>query len=138
MAKNICAAVCAFALSLCVFCGREPVLNINGDNELYLFSDSSSCEILKVEGDIGKRYKMLTDVYGEAVGGLRKSDVDSIVCDFCAKKVFTENVDGITSEYLYSSAIPFYKLINGKKINLHIVCDGEKYKVGSPVIFGGY
>lgn len=62
----------------------------------------------------------------------------NIVDSTGAQLVFVEQIDGVISYYYFSNNLPKIADINGKKVNLHIAVSGEKVKVGTPLIYGGF
>ena len=138
MFKDLCVVAAAIALLSLVFFSRSPVFSEGKKVEYYIGKDGSSCTVISVTAGKEQNYHKYFDLNGEAISGLNRAAVEKIKKDLNAVTVMTETVGIINSEYLYSKKVPCYKLINGKKVNIHIAYDGAEYKVGTPIIFGGY
>lgn len=137
MSKILCAFTTLSLASIIVFFGRSPLFLKGSVKEYYLEKGNSSCKIVRYAITEDAYFKLF-DIKGEAACGLDRSAVEDIKSKYRAATVFTEEVGNVRSEYLFSEYIPCYKLINGQKVNIHIAYDGQSYKVGSPIIYGGY
>ena len=135
MFRYFCAIASAAAIFASIYCCRSPEIRV-GDKEYYIGSASSDCLIVKVSGEEG--FYKLSDVEGECASGLGREDVLAEIERLGARPVSCESAAGTVSYYYYSKSIPRYKSIGGKKVNLHIVYDGNTYKMGTPLIFGWY
>ena len=65
-------------------------------------------------------------------------EAEKIVRRYHARFLFEENAEGVRSEYYYTPKLRGYKLINGKKVNLHIAYANGRTVAGTPILFGGY
>ena len=113
--------------------------NLDGRFEVYLVSNSSNAEIVSLDKN---EVSLCFSKVGEACLLEEKLDVNEILLRFNAKLVFTEEIDGEgykgTCYYAYTEEIRYEKIIDGKKINLHIYSCEEYVKVGTPLIYGSF
>ena len=113
--------------------------NLDGRFEVYLVSNSSNAEIVSLDKN---EVSLCFSKVGEACLLEEKLDVEKILSTFNATLVFVEEIEGQdykgTSYYAYSDEIKYKKIINGKKINLHIFTCEEYVKVGTPLIYGSF
>ena len=113
--------------------------DFDGKFEAYRLSSSSNAEIVSL--DKKNVYYCFSKV-GEACLLDKKLEIEEILLKFNAKLVFTEEIEGEgykgTSYYAYTNEIRYEKIIDGKKINLHIYSCEEYMKVGSPLIYGSF
>lgn len=85
-------------------------------------------------------------IKGETVIFTRKSDgeiaeeIEKILRMYGAEIRFEERTEKSVSYYCYSSAIGGYRaeVLQGEKINLHLVRGEGVLRVGSPLVYGGY
>ncbi len=133
--KTVAAA--SFALFLCV---AASLYNIRSglpdgyNKEYYLFKSSSACEITN---EINF-FTSVNVVRGEAVTLRTEEEVRTALAGLFAVKVFSESGENFSSDYYFSFRIRRYTIINGRKVNLHVCRTSGGYKIGSPIIFGGY
>lgn len=137
MVKKLLCFACAIALGTGLwFTGNRPKFSqITGDYTVYLGSYSSSATIKRADGICYYKY---FDKTGESVtfGGV--ADKDAIFADYSAVEVFSETTDYGVCFYGYTDKIPYYTLIRGEKINLHIFVGETRSTVGTPVIYGSF
>ena len=132
--KSVAAAL--FALLLCV----AALLYLRGElpdgcgKEYYLYKSSSACEITN---EINF-FTPVNVVRGEAVTLRTEEEVRTALAGLFAVKVFSESGENFSSDYYFSFRIRRYTIINGRKVNLHVCRTSDGYKIGSPMIFGGY
>lgn len=132
--KSVTAAL--FALLLCV----AALLYLRGElpdgcgKEYYLYKSSSACEITN---EINF-FTPVNVVRGEAVTLRTEEEVSTALAGLFAVKVFSESGENFSSDYYFSFRIRRYTIINGRKVNLHVCRTSGGYKIGSPIIFGGY
>lgn len=132
--KSVTAAL--FALLLCV----AALLYLRGElpdgcgKEYYLYKSSSACEITN---EINF-FTPVNVVRGEAVTLRTEEEVRTALAGLFAVKVFSESGENFSSDYYFSFRIRRYTIINGRKVNLHVCRTSGGYKIGSPIIFGGY
>ncbi len=115
-------------LMLTSFYFRPELLGYDGDLTLYSKSYSS----------LAKRSGFTFYYTGETLTLKNQNDVNKIVNDLKAKPVFCYSSTNGESRYYYSDKIRIYKIIDGKKVNLHIHVENNKTTVGSPIIYGSY
>lgn len=130
------AAAALFALLLCV----AALLYIRGElpdgcaTEYYLYKSSSACEITDKIAFPALR----KSVKGEAVTVKSEKEVENALTGLLAIKVFSESGEDFSCDYYFSFRIRGYTIINGRKVNLHVSKTKDGYKIGTPLIFGGY
>ena len=105
--------------------------------EYYLESASSSCGIENSDTILREPLSVLF-VKGGRVKGVTEEFVKEFLKSKNARDLFEEHVDGIASKYYYSSKISGYKVVNGKKINIHTVETEGGFSIGVPAVFGSY
>ena len=105
---------------------------------VYVGADGSSGRAVAVEGVFEALSYLTVGVYGCSVKGVDRGYVEKKLKDLDAVYLFAESAEAVVTKYYYSAHIPFYKTINGKKVNLQTAEVGLKYVVGSPLIYGGY
>ena len=65
--------------------------------------------------------------------------VNKIVDYYNAKLTFETTLEGYASSYYYySSSLPNTVIINGKKVNVHIVITNDSITVGYPLVYYAY
>ena len=109
----------------------------DGAVEYYLYSDGSDCEILS-EKQMKDRLFESFSIKGCSIKGVEKDFVEKTLEKTGAVFVLEETVENRVSKYYYSNKIWGYKLINGQKVNLHVVIDNDDLSVGTPIIYGAY
>lgn len=65
-------------------------------------------------------------------------DKEAVLSAFEAKVLFVETTDSGVSYYAYSDKLKYCKIVNGKRVNLHIHVSEDCVKVGTPLIYGGF
>lgn len=121
--------------------------DIKGARTYYL--DSSSSQALRKTElslrDIGRvKGECVRVNFSKKEGGMYalNDDYDALVQEitdrYSAKILFQEETCGITSYYAYTPLWGDCVIVDGKRINLHIVVKKEGYAVGTPMIFDGY
>lgn len=102
---------------------------------VYYGSNSSTCKERKYDfcallesNKTGERFICAVD----------EINLEEFSRDFKAETVFIEEIAEGTSYYAYSKKIPYYKIIYGKKVNLHIFLGKENCVIGTPLIFGSF
>ena len=138
MLKKFCyiLAVALTLISLSYQSAKPLFLGYAENFEVYLGDSSSVSKILTVSKS---DYPFINNLKGESVEIYRNDfDVDEFFNDYNAKIIFTERVGEIVSYYGYSKDVKYKKIINERAINLHVAVDGEKVKIGSPIIFGSF
>ena len=106
---------------------------LEGDKIYYLHSSSSQ--------GLRKEKLALLDLFnvkGESVILDDEVDLESILMQYKAKILFKEKTLDMVSYYCYTKEWSNGLLLNGEKVNLHIVYSKEKTIVGTPIVFDGY
>jgi hypothetical protein len=108
-----------------------------GENYTYYTGNGSqNCQIVTFDKFDPIKRISLKNVCGEGCE-YQGSDVQWILAEYNAEIVFTETLcDSVN--YYCRAPLPYSTILYGKEINLHICVKGEKIKVASPIIFGGY
>lgn len=142
--NRLIASICALLVlvgALYFKAEKTPLFEAEGGTyTFYLYSSSSNAKIISVSAvEARATFEKITDVCGESlfIPGKAPFAAEQIK-RLKARLLFTENVDGIFSEYYYSNKIPRYKSINGYKVNLHVAYSASGTTIGSPIIFGSY
>ena len=69
---------------------------------------------------------------------LTKSELEKVVLLYDFQIVDNFYFNDIETFYFYSNKVLKKEIINGKRVNLHAVKNGESYTVGVPFIYYGY
>ena len=119
------------------FCTQTPLFYGYSDTfEISTLSSSSKAIFQNVNES---QYRFSFNRTGESCEIFTgEINVDKILADFSAEIVFIEETAEQTSYYAYSDKIKYLKILDGKKVNLHISTSSEKIKIGSPIIFGSF
>lgn len=113
-----------------------PLFNSYSESfEVYTKSASSNAVITTTTKDY---YPLIFAKTGESCKIKGEFDLTSFFIQTGAKLVFKEQTESGTSYYAYSKNIRYKKVINGKKVNLHVHVGKTDITVGSPIIFGSY
>lgn len=126
-------AVVALALAilpqrLCFDCGETYTF--------YCGTSSADCKEITVKGNAAQTRLSLKNVCGEATI-YSDFDLESFLKQVNGKVVFSEEIDGSVNYYC-SADLPYSLNLRGATINLHVCVRGDRAKVASPIIFGGY
>ena len=136
MLKITCAYLSAALIFALSAAGASSVLkDVNGNKEYYLYGSGSDCVIVD-ENDYSPAY--LAFVKGVCVKNVSERDVLETIRRYEADLVFSERFGSVTNYYYYSNKISGYKLVKGKKINIHAAFDDGVISIGTPLIFGSY
>ena len=145
----------AFILFATVFCwcaftylAPKPFFDCDeGQYTFYLYSQSSNAKIITVNGKSAKeQIKKLRGIKGQSVFldyslmGEQSSLnwASGQIASKNATLVFKEEGEWGKSEYYYSPLIANFCVINGNKVNLHMVTNERGISIGSPLLFGSY
>ena len=110
-----------------------------GDFYLYTGSASSQCRIISItKADYEKGMYDYLGVCGGSVHNVSEGYIIAQIEKLGARHVLTERSGDTVTKYYYSTKIPVYKRVNGKKVNLQTAETCDSYTIGSPLIFGGY
>ena len=138
MLKIIGAYLAAILIALAAYCEQNLLFNEkDGEVEYYLQSAGSGCKIATAEETLCD-IKTFFSIKGVCVKGVDGEFVDEFLKRFNAEFVLSESVENADSKYYYSDKIWGYKLVNGKKVNIHTVKNGTGYSIAAPIIFGAY
>lgn len=136
--KRICSLILIFALICAYKIPFKP-----------LFKSAEGYYTLTVgEGTLGRFYTVkaekidcfrgIFNVSGQSLKTENKEYIDNFLRDYSCVQIKTETVDGLTIRYYYSSKIPVYRSINGKKVNVQTCFGKDYYVIGSPLIYCGF
>lgn len=150
----------AFNYSKPIFCKATDFLSESELEscvyELYLYHNSSGCEIIgfdaqNLKGVRAEKLKRGKDVKGERLFiPFEKTNFISLnenktikaakaICDeLRAKKVYFESGEDFYNEYYYCDGIKNFSIVNGEKVNFQISYTSAGISFASPVAFGAY
>jgi hypothetical protein len=100
----------------------------------YTGKGSMNCKVVECSTPFSRL--KLADVCGESCE-YDNSSVEDILRKYVGEVVFTETLSDSVNYYCKAD-LPYSIKLYGEEINLHISVKGEKIKVASPIIFGGY
>lgn len=124
----IFAALSVFQCRLC-FDGGE-------NYTFYCGTSSKDCKVVTAVYSPAAERLLLKNVCGESYE-THFDNLESILEKYGGKVVFKEEFsDGVN--YYCSANLPYSVTLHGQEINLHVCVRGDRAKVGSPIIFGGY
>lgn len=121
--------------------GGELLFKTEGEYVIYRGKNGSDAQmIFALDEREAASVKRKTTLYsGESVSFNGNRELAFyFVSLYDGKLVKKEVFDGIESYYYYSDEIDLYQLVDGEKVNVHVVFNGERTSVGSPIIYGGY
>lgn len=128
--KIICMAVAFICLIMVWSVNKSQAFNgYNGSIETYYNSYSSSC-------DINNGNTLLQT--GKAICVEERVSPESVLNHFNAKLCFVEQTSTSINYYAYSNMFSAYKMVKGKRVNLHISVSKNSTKIGTPIIFGSF
>ena len=130
-------------LAITLFAYNSPKRNLlfknSGEYIFYTNKNGSDADFTFVKSSPLKVKKSLSSYTGECVKlNYDKEFLTEILSIYNAKLVKTEIVDNVKSAYYYTKKIPFYQLIGGLKVNLHVAIDSNTLYISSPLIYSGY
>ena len=108
-----------------------------GAYTFYLYSKSSSAKIVTVNASNVKEQSLFLD-YSLISKEKSLTAINNQIKSKRATLAFTEEGEWGKSEYYYSPLISDFIVINGYKINLHVVISEKGASIGSPILFGSY
>ena len=137
---KICLVFAALLAACALQINNKPLFSDStGEIYAYLGNASSQCEMICVS-DEGVDGGMINGkkICGYCVMNVDSSYVEQKIKELNAQLVFSERVGDTDTKYYYSTKIPVYKRVNGKKVNLQTAETNGNNTIGSPMIFGGY
>lgn len=112
---------------------KKPVFGAYATEfELYTSVGSFGANIVSATD---KNYRSFSGIKGESC--YVNVSYERVLDDFSATHVFSEETEYGTSYYAYSPRLKYKVYLNGKAVNIHYHA-GERNKLGTPIIFGGY
>lgn len=136
--------VCCLTLIVLLFANTpKQGLAFDGKQGRYTFytESKSSCAVITETDSIDalRIKEKLKNVTGESLKFTNDFKyLDDILKRYQAVNLFEERLQNKTCLYFYSPKINSCVIINGKKVNLHVVYDDEHTVVGTPLIFGSF
>lgn len=122
------AAVAALPKRLCFTSGENYTF--------YIGNSSKDCREVTVNSDAALIRLGLTEVCGEATE-YSDFDLESFLKSVNGKIIACEKLSDSVNYYC-TADLPYSVNLYGTSINLHVSVRGDKAKVASPIIFGGY
>ncbi len=113
---------------LCFDCGESYTF--------YCGTSSADCKEITVNGSAAQTRLTLKNVCGEATT-YSDFNLEQFLKSVNGRVVFSEEVDG-SLNYYCTADLPYSLKLRGAEINLHVCVRGDRAKVASPIIFGGY
>lgn len=138
MLKKVSTILSALILTISLFfMTNTPIFNSNANTcEVYLDSCSNSNKIISV---VSKDYPFILGKKGESTQIEKQTfNLHTFLLEMRAHLIFSEEIEGKTSYYAYSTKIKYMQKVKGHNINLHIVVCSDTVKVGSPIIYGSF
>ena len=119
--------------------GRECVSAVNWEREYYLYSPSSQAQIVgKVSFAQSFFLTGEKSVFRFSSENEARDYALSLLKEQGAVVVLEEDCMGVHSIYAFAPKRGGGILLSGQRVNLHIVQNGARVCVGTPIIFGGY
>lgn len=134
--KTLAFILTSALLLICANVRAGTTIPIEGKHTMYFLSSSSNCVISTLSDDDLPVY-FKSALKGESVT-FKSGEEEDFLKRFNVAEVFTEKIGSVSNKYYYSAKIPFYKLINGQKVNIHVSRCGDLATIGIPFIFGSY
>ena len=138
MIKKVFVLLLSFVMviSLFVFNNAPIFKNYADEYEVYLNDFSCSNSIIRVDKN---KFPFIFNAKGQSAV-IKKENfyLENFLLDFGAKLVFVESGEDYSCYYAYSPNFKQSKIINEKKVNLHIAIKKDSVKVGSPIIYGSF
>lgn len=137
LAKLLCLFLFASVVLAAVAYLPDSLCFENGNGyTFYCGTSSADCKVVTVENFAAVKKLGLKDVCGESTD-YENLDLEKFLNSVNGKIVFEEEFsDGIN--YYCTADLPYSVNLYGKEINLHISVRGDRARVASPIIFGGY
>ena len=129
--KTVLAAVGAIIVLLPVAAANFSPFPFATEREFYLYSPSSQASIQSQ-----LNFDELLFVQGESA--CVEEGLSAVLEKYSAVVLFEEIGEGYISYYCYSPKLKRSIVLDGKRVNLHIVEYENGLRLGSPIIFGGY
>lgn len=120
-----------------------PLFDCNNfEHTFYLYSLSSNASVVKVENGEKLNTFLSLFVRGESLfieDKIKGQEyIQRLISKYQAKIVFCERACNLVCEYYYSPRIFDYLVINGKRVNLHVVTSNNGITIASPLVFDGF
>lgn len=127
-AALVLAVISLFPKGLCFESGQTYTF--------YCGTSSADCRIVTVERGAALEKLSLTNVCGESTE-YENLDVVQFLSALNGKIVHVERLSDSVNYYC-TADLPYSVNLYGQEINLHISVRGDRVRVASPIIFGGY
>lgn len=138
MLKKICVIISAVVLVVSLyFFNKTPIFNgLATSFEVYLSDYSDTRTQLSLSEN---EFIFLSGIKGESCVIEDESfDLEKYLTQMNASIIFTHEFEEFKNYYAYSPKIKYYKIIDGKMINLHVCVKNDQVKLGSPIIYGSF
>ena len=107
------------------------------DSYTFFCGDTSkACREVTVSHNPLLKRLTLSDICGESAE-YSELDIESFLKSVNGEVIFTETLSDSVNYYCKAD-LPYSVKLYGEQINLHICVSERGFKVGSPIIFGGY
>lgn len=124
----ILAAVTVYPQRLCFDGGKAYTF--------YCGTSSKDCKVVTVSQNAFAEKLCLKNVCGESCE-YENFDIGRFLDSLGAEIVFIEELSD-SINYYCTANLPYSVNLYGKEINLHVSVHGDRARVASPIIFGGY
>lgn len=129
-------------LIVCIFCAfnyyRKPLF-YNGEGWYTVcMGEGSSGKIEGFSTAEIENYYLYKNIKGQSLTTRDKDYIDDFLKKYDCELLFTEEVEGVVTQYYYSPKISTYKPVNGKRVNVQTATRECFFTIGSPLIYGGY
>lgn len=129
--------LCAFFIAAGIGCYSQGPCFKNGSGyTFYCGTSSKDCKVVTVYKNPALEKICLKKICGESTD-YENFNLDSFLKDVRGEILITEELSDSVNYYC-SANLPYSVNLYGKTINLHISVRGDKARVASPIIFGGY
>ena len=140
--------ICVFSWIVLTYFYNKPLFRCDsGVYTFYLYSPSSNAEIITVDASQARECaKRLVNIRGEGLfldftsNGEERCMIviNEEIEDKKARLLFSECGEWGSCYYYYTPQIADFCVINGEKVNLHVVVGENSISIGSPIIFGSF
>ena len=133
--------VCLFLVSVSLlfffYANKKPVLSdFSKTYEISIKNYSSAENLLTVsQAEFLAVYKVCGESVTLSIDDISESE---LIEKLHAIKVFENEINGEKHTYYFSYKIKYGVTLNGRTVNLHIALNGDKIKIGTPIIYGSF
>ena len=123
-------------LGIIAICQAEMCFKEAESYTFFCGDTSKNCREVSAEGNVKLKKLTLSDICGESAE-YSKFDFESFLKSVNGEVIFVETLSDSVNYYCKAD-LPYSVTLYGTEINLHICVKESGFKVGSPIIFGGY